>query len=95
VVIFRLCFDAHRQGKLESAKKLTLCFTLGMLAVTTGWYVAASTYNAPILGGGLVYQTPSQLRHELSQCQPKAVTRDVFKTLQILGADGLLVCCSD
>jgi hypothetical protein len=92
VVIIRQFYHRHKRcGRLARAQRYTLIFTLGMLAITTGWYIASATYNSLILAGGVLFLPPEEREEKLTMCNPAPIARDSFKSLQILGADGLLV----
>jgi hypothetical protein len=91
ILIFQLCLNPHRTGRIESAKKLPLLFTTGMFAVIVGWYIAASIYNSNILGSCILYMQPEDFAKTFGLCHPAPMTQDIFKTLQVLGADALLV----
>jgi hypothetical protein len=92
VVIFAQIGARRRKvGCLNTPQRSILLFTLGMLAATTGWYVASAMYNAALFGGGIVYLSPAELEARLGLCNTMPIVRDVFRSLQILGADGLLV----
>jgi hypothetical protein len=80
-----------RRGGLDSARRFTLIFTIGMLAVTTGWYLASAIHNSLLLAGSILFIPAEDRLDRLTICNPAPIARDVFKSAQILGADGLLV----
>jgi hypothetical protein len=96
VVIFRQIYHRRRlRARRLSTPQLSITlFTLGMLAVTTGWYITSAYYGSLLLGGGLLRLSSTEMGAQLGMCTPAPIAREVFKNLQILGADGLLVCLS-
>jgi hypothetical protein len=91
IIILRQYWRKRRRGVLRSSRSFTLVFTLFMLAVTTGWYIASAIYNTSLLAGGIFFLDPERQFELLTPCAPSGLSRDIFKSLQLLGADGLLV----
>jgi hypothetical protein len=86
-----VCNIVRRKHHLRSTgHSILLLYTLGMLFVTIGWYSSAAVFNAKTLAK---FHTVEQHIHEsLADVHPSwAISRDIFKLLQTLGADAILV----
>jgi hypothetical protein len=93
VLIILRQFHRRRKniGPLNRTHLFTLVFTIVMLGVTTGWFIASANHNSILLAGGILFIPPEERVSRLQMCNPAPMARDVFKSLQILCADGLLV----
>jgi hypothetical protein len=92
IIILRQFHRRRVKRGLDRTSLLTLAFTVAMIAVTTGWYLTSALYNSLLLAGGVLTLPPSEQLDALTMCNPEAIARDVFKGLQMVLADALLVC---
>jgi hypothetical protein len=80
----------RKRHQRPTGHNVLLIYTLSMLFVTIGWYASAATYNSNFLAS---FETVEDYLRKVATKHDLAwkVSRDLFKLLQTLGANAILV----